>query len=460
MNRLTKALELMGLPPLDYQAELLNELCAPDVRAAMFSASRNAGKTTLAGGIGIAALVGELTMRPRRRRILVLGPTLHQAMLTYEAAEEAVRVSGANAETLPASGRIRWGEDGSELAIRAVGSRSLVGEPIDLAICDELAWWHPRQAAAAWRTLRTGTAKVDPPGRILATSTAAPDDSDVWAALRKAQEDPSNTRTRGRIYEAADPEADLLDLRAIRQATPHMGVLVQEDVVLDTIQEALGRPDEERIVRAHWHNRTTPSEETTSLPLVVAAAVAEMSARQAARIGLCHAALVPSGSSVVPSAGAAWWPETGHLETVALDGDGDVVTAAIAWLTWALALAPHVCGVSRQAAAASAALADQLKANTLRPAPSGEHETAAIDYIRGAGTTSLAVDAGAAAALAVSKVRLGRSGDRRLDWEGTPAHARPMAIAMLAAIADGLRGPSMPLMGRTFTSPVRTAFPS
>lgn len=169
------------LKPLPWQRRFLRGALKPGRARAALSVARGNGKTTLAAAIGVAALVGPLA-RPRGETVIVAS-SFAQAKLAFDHAR-AFLAPALNGESRK---RFRMQDSGNSASIefrptgarlRAIGSdpRRAHGLAPALVIADEPAQWPSGTSAAMHAALLTGLGKI-PDSRIWAIGTQPADET-------------------------------------------------------------------------------------------------------------------------------------------------------------------------------------------------------------------------------------------------------------------------------------------
>lgn len=302
---------------LPWQRRFLRGALAPGRHRAALSVARGNGKTTLAAAIAVAALVGPLA-RPRGETILVAS-SFQQARIAFDHARAFLQaaIDGRRADwRLQDSGNtaaIEFRPTGCRL--RAIGSdpRRAHGLAPALVIADEPAQWPPSTSNAMHAALLTGLGKMDG-SRLWAIGTL-PADEVHW--FRRMFDDGAADYCQ---RHAAAPDADPLKRRTWAAANPSLPIMpaLGERIAAEARDAAL----DPGLLAAFRALRLNLGEHETSRAMLIDAdlwkrlevpATPEPNGPRVFGVDL--------GGSAAFSAVAAYDPEFGGLEAVAMIGD-------------------------------------------------------------------------------------------------------------------------------------------
>lgn len=293
---------------LPWQRKFLRGVFGTDGDSAL-SIARGAGKSTLLAGVASAFLDGPL--RIPRAEVVLVASSFAQARIAFSHARYFL---GAKLED-----RKVWRVSDSEQSatiihrpsgamMRAVGSdfRRAHGLAPALALLDEPAQWIPSTADRMLASLRTGLGKV-PNSRLVAIGTRS-ESATHWFSKMLA-----GGAAFATTY-AASPEDNPFHRRTWAKANPSLryfpSLLRRYEL---EAQEARSDPEKLASFKALRLNLGTP--DTTQSSLITPERWAEIEG-EAERAG-DYVMGVDLGTSGAMSALAAYWPETGRLESLA-----------------------------------------------------------------------------------------------------------------------------------------------
>lgn len=293
-----------------WQRRLFSAVVRPGVQVIAATCARGNGKTAVAALIARAFLPGG-PLFASGVEVAVVSATHAQARLVVEDLE-AWREPGWLVANSHQMARVKAG--GALVRCIAARPQSLHGLRPVLVIADEIAQW--QQADRMYAALRTGLGKR-PGSRLLAIGTRPEAGSGhVFDKLLRGGADVSL------VYAATaeDEKAGRLGWRRTwRKANPSLDVLPSlEEAIRAEWREARGDDQAMARFKALRLNMGTPDTAESLLIDLAAWQRCEVDALPPAEGG--YALGIDLGSGAAMSAGAAWWPQTGRLEALAVFG--------------------------------------------------------------------------------------------------------------------------------------------
>ena len=278
-------------------------------RSVGLSIGRGAGKTTLTGSLGAAAVAGPWAVP--RGLVLIVASTFKQARVAFShalafmrpiIAEDPGRWRVLDSQQ---SALIEDRESGAALEAREAVPGSLHGPAPVLVIGDEPAQWQRTQGDRLFSALRTSLGKV-PGSRALFIGTR-PADADHWFAKL--------LQRSGTTY-AADPEADPFEEAAWHAANPSLRFMPE---LLETYrEEAEDAREDPSLLPGFKALRLNMGGADAEVSVLIEAATWERCEveRLPAAAGPAVLAFDLSGGDAMAAAGC-YWPSTGRLEALA-----------------------------------------------------------------------------------------------------------------------------------------------
>ena len=277
-----------------------------------FSVARGNGKTAFMAAIGAAALDGPLKVP--RGEITLVAASFKQAKKAFTHCLWFMKPIIAKN---PRRWRITDNDHASRIEDRETGAYlwTIGSDPGKahglapaIAICDEPAQWPTNYGPRMYAAIKTGRGK-QPNSTLIAIGTR-PDDRDHWFAKLLAPDSSAYKK----VY-AAPPSSSDFSLRAIRAANPmydHIPELRQ--ILSEEMKDAKAGGENLAMWRALRLNKGTP--DTFQRELIVSAEDWRASVVRIPppREGPVAVGFDLGGSSSM-TAFAAYWPESGRLET-------------------------------------------------------------------------------------------------------------------------------------------------
>lgn len=278
------------------------------------SIARGNGKSALVAGIATAVVDPKGPLHGRRREVVCAASSFAQGKIIFEDVQEFLR------ERYDIGKRREWRlQDSQNVAtlehresrarVRCIGSdpRRAHGLRPAVALCDEPAQWDSSRSDKMLAAIRTGLGKV--PGSKMIGLGTRPAFSEHWFSKML------NGQGAGYVQvHAADKDDPDFLLKTIRKANPsfdHLPSLQAE--LAEEIKDAKLDPAHLSAWRALRLNLGVSD---TVEKLLLDAGTWERAEGDRPRIGRCVLG-VDLGGSEAQSAIAAFWPESGRLETMA-----------------------------------------------------------------------------------------------------------------------------------------------
>ena len=299
---------------LAWQSRFVRGSFGPDVTEAALSVARGCGKTTLTAGIAAAALDGPLAT-PRGETVVVAS-SFDQARISFE---HTLAFLADSIDRDRAAWRIQDSANRATIEHRPTGARLRVlgsdprrahGLAPRLIVADEPAQWPPGTSDRMIAALRTSMGKLAG-ARLIALGTRPADPEHWFSKLLSGGADYSQVHAardsdppfHARTWRRANPSLDFM---------PHLGRTIRAEA-----DKARKDPSIMPSFRALRLNQGTSDVERASL---LAAGTWETIEGEADTRGpvVWGVDLVTTAAA---SAIAAFWPDTGRLESLAAFGD-------------------------------------------------------------------------------------------------------------------------------------------
>ena len=312
-----------------FQRKFITGAMADDISTAVLSIGRGNGKSALAAGLALAALVGVIDSQPRRE-IVVAARTREQGQILWQFVSGFARSlpDGLLDEFIFRRAprlEIEYKGDGGGHVLRCLpadGKTALGGAPT-LAILDERGHWDRDRGDELEHALLSGLGKRG--GRALIISTSAPDDAHPFS--RWLDNPPEGTYTQ---EHRPPPGLPADDLDSILAANPgaEVGIGAGADWLLAAARRAIARGGSALQSFRLYNRNERVSGETRDLLLTpdewLSCEVNDLPPREGdVVIGL------DLGGSSSMSAAAFYWPLTGRLEAL-----GAFPTSPVAARPW------------------------------------------------------------------------------------------------------------------------------
>lgn len=303
---------------LPWQRRFVKGMLRPGVYEAALSVGRGNGKTTLCAAIATAALLGPL--RRPRGEVVIVASSFGQARIAFEHVRAFVGPALARGRT-----RFRVQDSAQTAAIedretgcriRCIGSdpRRAHGLAPVLILADEPAQWPPSTADAMRAALATSMGKTDG-GRFIALGTR-PADEGHWFA-RMLGPDGGAAYRQTHAAAADDPP---FQARTWRKANPSLPIMpALRDKIGAEAKRAAGDAGELASFRALRLN--LGEADTAQAMLIDAGLWREIETEPSGPFGPGSVWGVDLGAGAAFSALAAYDPESGRLDGLALTGD-------------------------------------------------------------------------------------------------------------------------------------------
>ena len=280
----------------------------PGVREALLTCGRKNAKSAVLGVLMLGFLAEDGPLRRQGFRAGVASVSREKAGELWAQMEAIALASGVEDirfGKVPRCAVSRWGRVDFLSADRTAGHAS----GYDVALADEMGLY-PEKGRALVAGLLSSTSAKD--GRLIAISVMG--DSSLTAELVQRRDDPSVV-----VHAYHAPAGCALDDEAAwRAANPGLGTIKSLSYMRDMARRAAALPSEQSSFRAFDLNQTG----SPIADAVVALSVWEAVERQPKpeRAGPCFLGYDIGGSSSLTAA-AAYWPETGRLDTWGGCGD-------------------------------------------------------------------------------------------------------------------------------------------
>ena len=295
---------------LPWQRKFIRGAFRDGVQSAALSIARGNGKTTLAAGLAIGALLGP--MRVRRGEALIVASSLSQARIAFE---HCIEFIGPLIRDEPKRWRI---QDSAQLAriedrktgarVRCIGSdpRRAHGLAPTLTIADEPAQW-PESTGERMRAALVTAAGKQPHSLFLGIGTRPADEGHWFARMLAGGADYAQMH-------AAPPDAPPFQARTWSKANPSLPYM--PDLLAAIRGEADAARHDPSLLAAFRALRLNQGTADTEVAVLLDAGTWERIEGDPPRAGPCCWG-IDLGTSAAQSAVAAYWPETGRLECLA-----------------------------------------------------------------------------------------------------------------------------------------------
>ena len=295
---------------LPWQRKVLAAIVRPGVQTIAASCGRANGKTALGALIARAFLPGG-PMYAKGRRVLIVSVSHARAREVIDDLE-TWREDGWMVSNNHQTARVKAG--GASVRAMAANPKTAHGARPDLLICDELAQW--QQADRLYAALRTGLGKR-PGSRLLAVGTRPEAGSGhVFDRLLSAGADVALT------YAAtpADEKAGRLGWRRTwKRANPSLDVLPSLEVALRA-EWREAQDDDQAMARFKSLRLNMGTPDTAESLLISPAAWARCETDTLPPADGGYALGIDLGSGAAMSGAAAYHPQTGRLDALAVFG--------------------------------------------------------------------------------------------------------------------------------------------
>ena len=302
-----KAGEPLGLP--DFSVRFLRDAMRPGVREALLTCGRKNAKSAVLGVLMLGFLAEDGPLRRQGFRAGVASTSREKGTelwLQMEAIALASGLDGIRFGKVPRCAVSRWGSVDFLSADWPAGHAS----GYDVALADEMGLY-PEKGRALVAGLLSSTSAKD--GRLIAISVMG--DSPLTAELVQRRDDPSVV-----VHAYHAPAGCALDDEsAWHKANPGIATGIKSlDYMRDMARRAAALPSEQSSFRSFDLNQPG----AVGVDAVVALSSWEAVERQPKpeRSGLCFVGF-DVGGSVSLTAAAAYWPDTGRLDTWGGCGD-------------------------------------------------------------------------------------------------------------------------------------------
>lgn len=244
----------------DFQKKFIRDVYdnPAGTRRAYLSVGRKNGKTGLIAALLLAHLVGP---EAKLNAQLISGAmSRDQAALVFSLAakmvQQSAKLSGI-VRIVPSGKRLLGLPLNTEFRAMAADGRTAHGLSPLLAILDEVGQVRGPRSEFVDAIVTSQGAHTDP--LLLVISTQAASDADllsIWLDDAQASSDP---RIVCHLY-AADPDADLLDPQAWKDANPALGIFRSEDDLAEQMKQAKRMPSAENSARNLLLNQRVSTE--------------------------------------------------------------------------------------------------------------------------------------------------------------------------------------------------------
>ena len=302
-------------PVLPWQSRFVAGAFAPDVLDAALSLGRGNGKTTLAAGIMAATVDKDGPLNSKNAESLLVASSFGQATIAFR---HVLRMLEPTLERHPRLLRVRDSQNMATVQnrdtgalLRCVGSdpRRLHGAAPILILGDELAQWPPNQIDRMLAALDTSRGKI-------------PDCRMLWIGTRPAHEDhPFEKMLVGgadyrQVHAARKGKDKPFSVKTWRRANPSLEFLPD---LKSTIKKeaARAKKDADRLASFEALRLNTGTADVIESYVLGPDSWKEIQGQDAERSGP-WALGVDCGENAAMSAAAAYWPETGRLEALAV----------------------------------------------------------------------------------------------------------------------------------------------
>ena len=295
---------------LPWQSKFIERAFAEGVQEAGLTMARGGGKTTLMAGIALAFLEAE-GVAQRASEVTCVAASAEQGRLLFDHALRFIDGRRRDYKVRDQSRLMQIQHKKLGTVLRVVGANpsSLHGAAPSLVLADEVAQWPRNKKARMLAALRTGLGKI-PNSRLVAIGTRADTPSDTFELLLQ-QADYSQIH-------AARPSDKPFQIASWRRACPSLESDFPDLLAAyrKDAKRAKGSPEFMAAFEALRLNRGVPDALGNVL---ITLATWRRCEGEAPRKGPVFWG-IDLGGSAAASAVAAYWPETGRLESLAAFG--------------------------------------------------------------------------------------------------------------------------------------------
>ncbi len=299
-----------------FQKTFITGALADGVSIAALSVGRGSGKTMLASGLALAALLGKLDRQPRRE-VIVAARTRDQGMIAWkflEGLSASLPVATRKQLTFVRAPRleVRFDGDGGGHSLRVLASdaRNALGLAPVFAILDERGSWDGPRGDALEAAIFSALGKRG--GRAVVISTSAPDDAHSFSRLLDEPSEVSYVQEH-RAPTGCAPD----DVAAILEANPGCqdGIGPSLEWLRGEARRAMSRGGAALSSYRLFNLNQRISGENRDVLLTVDQWLTCEATEMPARAGPVVVGIDLGGSASM-SAAAFFWPATGRLEAL------------------------------------------------------------------------------------------------------------------------------------------------
>ena len=302
-------------PVLPWQSKFVAGAFRDGVLDAALSLGRGNGKTTLCAGLLAATVDLDGPLNSTNAESLLVASSFSQASIAFR---HILRMLAPTLERYPKLLRVRDSQNQATIQNRDTGAllrccgsdpRRLHGAAPILILGDELAQWPPNQIDRMLAALDTSRGKI-PECRML------------WIGTRPANEDhPFERMLAGgadyrQVHKADKGRHDPFKLATWRKANPSLEYLPDLKATIKK-EAARARKDPDRLASFEALRLNMGTADVIESYVLGPDAWAEICGQEAERKGP-WALGVDCGENAAMTAAAAYWPETGRLECLAV----------------------------------------------------------------------------------------------------------------------------------------------
>ncbi len=302
-------------PVLPWQSRFIAGAFRDGVLDAALSMGRGGGKTTFCAGLLAATVDLDGPLNSTNAESLLVASSFGQATIAFR---HVLRMLAPTLERYPNLLRVRESQNMATVQnrdtgalLRCVGSdpRRLHGAAPILILGDELAQWPPNQIDRMLAALDTSRGKI-PGCRML------------WIGTRPASEDhPFEKMLAGgadyrQVHQADKGKHDPFKLASWRRANPSLDYLPDLKATIKK-EAARARKDADKLASFEALRLNMGTADVIESYVLGPDAWKEISGQEAERSGP-WALGVDCGENAAMTAAAAYWPETGRLEALAV----------------------------------------------------------------------------------------------------------------------------------------------
>ena len=302
-------------PVLPWESRFIQGAFRDDVLDAALSVGRGNGKTTLCAGLLAATVDKDGPLNSPNAESLLVASSFGQATIAFR---HVLRLLEPTLERYPKLLRVRDSQNMATIQnketgalLRCLGSdpRRLHGAAPILILGDELSQWPPNQIDKMLAALDTSRGKI-------------PDCRMLWIGTRPAHEDhPFEKMLVGgadyhQVHAAQKGKHDPFKLATWRRANPSIDAMPDLKATIKK-EAARARKDADRLASFEALRLNMGVGDTIESYVLGPDVWKEISGQEAERSGP-WALGVDCGENAAMTAAAAYWPETGRLECLAV----------------------------------------------------------------------------------------------------------------------------------------------